>query len=190
LPKDKRGHACEIVDEIEAEQEPSGRLSKIELALTYLQPNLEMAAHESAIMNELEEMHCDIRSIDKKVGMIIFNLSKIQIGSGNIFANLCAVRTELNKIAEMEKSSVLDQKSVSKNPAHPNEDQIKLSKLIEAKFLELEEVLKPKATKEDIQAILNEMESLKPSEGFEWLGRIADVIAIFDTSIKAFQFLT
>ena len=62
LPRDKRGHACEIVDEIEAEQELSGRLSKIELALTYLQPNIDLAAHESATKNKLEEMHSDIRS--------------------------------------------------------------------------------------------------------------------------------
>ena len=55
--------------------------------------------------------------------------------------------------------------------------------------MELEEILKTKATKEDNQAILNKLESLKPSAGFEWLGRIADVIAIFDASIKVFQFL-
>ena len=52
LPRDKRGHACEIVDEIEAEQELSGRLSKIELALTYLQPNIDLEAHESATMDK------------------------------------------------------------------------------------------------------------------------------------------
>jgi len=51
LPKEKRGHACEIVDEIVAEQDLSGRLSKIELALTYLQPNIDLAAHESATKN-------------------------------------------------------------------------------------------------------------------------------------------
>jgi hypothetical protein len=91
----------------------------------------------------------------------------------------------------MEKNSVLDHKGVSNNLAQTNEDKIKLGKLIETKFLELEEILKTKATKKDIQAILNEMESLKqslkPSAGFEWLGRIADVIAIFDASITVFK---
>ncbi|MCX6676943.1 MAG: hypothetical protein NTU95_03240 [Methanothrix sp.] len=182
LPRDKRGHACEIVDEIEAEQELSGRLSKIELALTYLQPNICLEAYESATMDKLDQM-------DKKLNTIIFDLSKIKIGSGNIFANLCAVKTKLDEIAEMEKNSISDHESVSKNPSHPNEDRIKLGKLVETKFLELEEILKTKATKEDGQAILKDMESLNSSAGFEWIGRIADVIAIFDASIKVFSFL-
>jgi hypothetical protein len=189
LPRDKRGHFCEILDEIETEQKLFGRFSKIELALTYFLLNIDLAAHESATKNKLEEMHNDIKSVDKKLNTIIFDLSKKKIGSGNIFANLCAVKTKLDEIAEMEKNSISNRESVSKNPAHPNEDQIKLGKLVETKFLELEEILKTKATKEDSQAILKEMENLKPSVGFEWLGRIADVIAVFDASIKVFAFL-
>ena len=65
-----------------AEQELSGRLSKIELALTYLQPNIDLAAHESATANKLEEMHGDIKSMDKKLNTIIFDLSKIKIWLG------------------------------------------------------------------------------------------------------------
>jgi hypothetical protein len=91
----------------------------------------------------------------------------------------------------MEKNSISYRKSISnsKNSAHPNEDQIKLGKLVETKFLELEEILKMKSTREDSQTILKEMEGLKPLVGFEWLGRIADVIAVFDASIKVFAFL-
>ncbi len=189
LPRDKRGHACEIVDEIETEQDLSGRLSKIELALTYLQPNIDMAAHESATVNKLEEMHIDIKSMDKKLNTIILDLSKIKISSGDISANLCSVRTALYKIEEMERASAKDQKGVLTPPVHPSESQIELGNLIEARVSELEEILKCKATKEDIQAILNKLESLKPSAGFEWLGRIADLIAVFDASIKVFSFL-
>lgn len=181
-------HVCEIVDEIEAEHELSARLSKIELALTYLLLNISLEA-ESASKNKLEEIHGDIKSMDKKLNMMMFDLSNIKIGSGNLFANLCAVRTELAKIAEMEKRSALKAKSVSKNSADPNKVQIALGNLIEAKVLELEEILKTKATKEDNQVILNKLEGLKPSAGFEWLGRIADVIAIFDASVKVFSFL-
>ncbi len=182
LPRDKRGHACEIVEEIESEQELSGRLSKIELALTYLQPNIRLEAIESATTHRLDQ-------IDKKLDMIIFDLAKIKIGSGNIFANLSMVISELNKIAEIEESSTLDPESVLKKSSPPNESQIALGNLIEAKVSELEEILKTKATKEDVQVILNKLEDLKPSAGFEWLGRIADLIAIFDASIKIFQFL-
>jgi len=158
LPQDKRGRGCEIVDEIEAEQELSGKLFMIDRALIYLQPNIGLAVHESATMDKLDQM-------DKKLNTIIFDLSQIKIGSGNIFANLCVVKTKLDEIAEMEKKAILDHESVSKNPAHPNEDQIKLGNLVGTKFLELEEILKTKATKEDIQAILKKMENLKLSAG-------------------------
>jgi len=177
------------VDEIEDEQELSGRLSKIELALTYLQPNITLAAYESTTNSKLEEIHSDIKLIDKKVNTIIFDLSKIKIGSGDIIANLSTVRTQLTKIAEMEKSLALDSKSISGSTSSPNEIQIELGNLINAKVLELEEILKTKMTKEDNQAILDMLESLKPPSGFEWLGRINDLIAIFTTSIKVFQYL-
>jgi len=189
LPKDKRRPACEIVDEIEAERDLSGRLFKIDLALTYLQPNITLAAYESTTNSKLEEMHSEIKSMDKKLNTIIFDLSKIKIGTGDIITNLWAVRTELNKIADIERSLDLNFKSVSENPVFLNEDQIELAKLIATKVSELEEILKTKATQEDNQALLNKLESLKPSAGFEWLGRIADLIAIFDSSIKVFQFL-
>ena len=188
LPRDKRGHACEIVDEIEAEQELSGRLSKIELALTYLQPNISREA-ESATKIKLEEIHSDIKSMNKKLDTIIFDLSKIKIGSGDIITNLWAVRSELTKIAEMERGSSADLDSIPRQPSPPNESQIELGNLIGTKVLELEEILKTKATKKDSQAILDKLESLKSSAGFEWLGRIADVIAVFDASIKLLQFL-
>ena len=187
--RDKRGHACKIIDEIEAEQELSGRLSKIELALTYLQPNIDLAAHESATKNKLEEMHSDIKSMDKKLNTIIFDLSKIKIGSGDIVSNLWAVKNELNKIVEMEKGSPLNSRCISNHPSPPNESQIELGELIGTKILELEEILKTKTTKEDSQTILNKLESLKPSEGFEWMGRIADLIGIFDAAIKFFELL-
>ncbi|MGV8127225.1 MAG: hypothetical protein ACP5PV_08470 [Methanothrix sp.] len=188
LPRDKRGHACETVDEIEAEQELSDRLSKIELALTYLQPNITLAAYESTTNSKLEEMHSDIKLIDKKVNTIIFDLSKIKIGSGDIIANLSTVRTQLTKIAEMEKSLASGRKSISGNPS-PNESQIELGNLIDSKVLELEEILKTKTTKEDSQAILDKIESLKPLAGFEWLGRTSDLIAIFDAAMRLFRYL-
>jgi hypothetical protein len=182
LPRDKRGHACEIVDEIEAEQELSDRLFKIELALTYLQPNICLEAYESAATHKLDQ-------IDKKLDTIVFDLSNIKIASGNIITNLFGVRIQLTKIAEFEKNLSSDSKGVSENNTLPNEIQTALGNLIEAKVLELEEILKTKATKEDNQAILDKLQSLKPSVGFEWLSRIADVIAIFDASIGLFNLL-
>ena len=57
------------------------------------------------------------------------------------------------------------------------------------KSLELEEILKTNATKDDVEAVLKELGAMKPSAGFEWLGRIADLIAVFDASIKVLPFL-
>ncbi len=54
---------------------------------------------------------------------------------------------------------------------------------------ELEEILKTKETKDDVRAVLKELESMKPSEGFEWLGRFADLIAVFDVVVKVQPFL-
>jgi hypothetical protein len=181
LPRNKRGHACDIVDEIEAEQELPDRLSKIELALTYLQPNISLEAYELATAQKLD-------LIDKKLDTVIHDLAKIKIGSGNIFANLCAVRSGLAAIAENGKKAE-NPESASEHQSTPDANQIKMGDLIEAKVLELEEILKTKATKEDNQAILNKLESLKPSVGWEWLGRMADLIAVFDESIRVLQFL-
>jgi len=181
LPRDKRGHACEIVDEIETEQELSGRLSKIELALTYLQPNIRLEAYESAITGRIDQM-------DKKLDTVIHDLAKIKIGSGNILANLCAVRSGLAAIAERERKSTNSER-ISGLPSSQDADQRELGNLIEAKVQELEEILKTNAMKKDIQAILDKLESLKPSAGWEWLGRMADLIAVFDASIKLLQSL-
>ncbi len=182
LPRNKRGHACEIVDEIEDEQELSGRLSKIELALAYLQPNIRLEAYESAITGRIDQM-------DKKLDTVIHDLAKIKIGSGNILANLCAVRSGLAAIADWERKSA-NLERASELPSPLNADQKEFGNLIEAKVLELEEILKTKATKEDAKAILDKLDSLKPSEGWEWLGRMADLIAVFDASIKLLQSLT
>jgi len=181
LPKGKRGHACEIVDEIEAEQELSYRLSKIELALTYLQPNICLEAYELATAQKLD-------LIDKKLDTVIHDLAKIKIGSGNIFANLCAVRSGLAAIAENGKKAE-NPESACEHQSTPDANQIKMGDLIDANVLELEEILKTKATKEDNQAILNKLESLKPSVGWKWLGRMTDLIAVFDASIKLLHFL-
>jgi hypothetical protein len=61
--------------------------------------------------------------------------------------------------------------------------------IIEAKVLELEEILKTRTTKGDSQDILNKLNDLKSSAGPEWMGRIADLIAVFYASIKVLQFL-
>lgn len=191
LPKNKRGRGCEMADEIEDEPDLQGRLIKIDKALLYLQPNITLAAYESTTNNKLEEMHSDIKLMDKKINTIIFDLSKIKISSGDMISNLRAVKDELTRIAEMQKNFPADLSSISnsKQASAPKESQVELGNLIGAKVLELEEILKTKATKEDNQAILNKLESLKPSAGFEWLGRIADVISVFDASIKLLQFL-
>ena len=54
LPIDKKGHACEVINEITDEKELVDQLGKIELALTYLQPNIEMELkHQNKPDNEV-----------------------------------------------------------------------------------------------------------------------------------------
>jgi len=47
LPKEKRGYACELIEEINDEEELSDKLNKIELILTYLEPQIEIEMKSS-----------------------------------------------------------------------------------------------------------------------------------------------
>ena len=47
LPEEKRGYACELIDEINDEEELSDKLNKIELVLTYLEPQIEIEMKSS-----------------------------------------------------------------------------------------------------------------------------------------------
>ena len=47
LPEEKRGYACELIDEINDEEELSDKLNKIELILTYLEPQIEIEMRSS-----------------------------------------------------------------------------------------------------------------------------------------------
>ena len=47
LPEEKRGYACELIDEINNEEELSDKLNKIELVLTYLEPQIEIEMKSS-----------------------------------------------------------------------------------------------------------------------------------------------
>ena len=47
IPLEKRGYACEIIEEINDEEELSDKLKKIELVLTYLEPQIEIEMKSS-----------------------------------------------------------------------------------------------------------------------------------------------
>jgi len=47
LPEEKRGYACELIEEINDEEELSDKLNKIELILTYLEPQIEIEMKSS-----------------------------------------------------------------------------------------------------------------------------------------------
>jgi len=47
LPEEKRGYACELIEEINDEEELSDKLNKIELVLTYLEPQIEIEMKSS-----------------------------------------------------------------------------------------------------------------------------------------------
>ena len=66
LPIDERSHACEIIAEIDDEMEIGNKLSKIELALTYIQPNIEMALRDEKsdqIIAKLYELKYDLKEL-------------------------------------------------------------------------------------------------------------------------------
>ena len=47
IPEEKRGYACELIEEIKDEGELSDKLNKIELVLTYLEPQIEIEMKSS-----------------------------------------------------------------------------------------------------------------------------------------------
>ena len=47
LPEEKRGYACELIEEINDEEELSDKLNKIEIVLTYLEPQIEIEMKSS-----------------------------------------------------------------------------------------------------------------------------------------------
>ncbi|MDF0594271.1 HEAT repeat domain-containing protein [Methanotrichaceae archaeon M04Ac] len=66
LPIEERSYACEIVAEIDDEMEIGDKLSKIELALTYIQPNIEMAVRDEKsdqIIAKLDELKYDLNEL-------------------------------------------------------------------------------------------------------------------------------
>ena len=66
LPADERRHACEIVAEIDDEMEIGDKLNKIELALTYIQPNIEIALRDEKsdqIIAKLDELKYDLKEL-------------------------------------------------------------------------------------------------------------------------------
>jgi hypothetical protein len=70
LPKGKRGRGCKMVDVIEAELDNQAMniqsiLIEIDKALLYLHPNITLAAYESTTNSKLEEMHSDMKLMDK-----------------------------------------------------------------------------------------------------------------------------
>lgn len=84
LPQDKCGLACEIIGEISRDNDLGDNLSKLETALAYIQPNIEMEAYEGKIIQKLDN--------------IIYNISRIKISSADSADSLRALKWELDRI--------------------------------------------------------------------------------------------
>ena len=67
LPPDKRVYTCDLIEEINGEEELGDKLSKIVLALTYLQPNLEIELCKNIVKTpESGEKTDEVASIKQK----------------------------------------------------------------------------------------------------------------------------
>jgi HEAT repeat protein len=175
LPPDKRKSTCEIVTEIERRKDLLDRLTTIELALLHLK-DIDLLALEK----KLEMM-------DNKLNTIIFDLSKIEIGSGDIASNLWHVRDILNRI-NIEQSAGKNSENIPKISLDPGPQNQELAQLIEEKVGELKTILNQMPSRAEFNEILIRLDNLKPSRTWEWLGRISDLIAIFDAVIAVFIF--
>ena len=149
LSTEKRGHGCEIVEEIRLEDELPGILNRILEAITYLQPNIELTAHESGTNQILMELVV----VNSKLDEIRYAIFKQSIRSGNVISNLTAIKTELEKLYQMS----LQHPNVNLKELYScREEQLQeLSRDMDDRFAELKDILKDKASTDDAKKILD-----------------------------------
>ena len=147
------------------------KLDKVELAIAYVGPAVETALQFGdlsqdikKIDNKVDQVLTKVIVVDGKLDEIRFHIFKMRISSGNEISNLISIREELEKIRQL---SELHPESSLRELFSCQEAQLdELSKDLEDRFAELKEILKEKASKNDIK----KMEQIKPAE--TWRSKI------------------
>jgi HEAT repeat protein len=162
LPAEKRGFGCGLVAEIRAEAELPEILSGISNVLTYLQPNIELTAYESANIQIFNDIKKELGVVNSKLDEIRYAIFKQKIYSDNAITNLTAIRAELEKLYQI---STLYPNLSPKELYSCREEQLQeLSKDLDIRFAELKNILKEKSSTDDIKIILDKLDRLKPVE--------------------------
>ncbi len=173
LPQEKRGIACEIIDEIGEDNELEDNLSKLETALVYIQPNIEMEAYEIKLIQKMDEMN-------NKLDGIIYNISRIKIRSADAADGLRSLKKGLDQIKAI-KSDIdgLDSKVEDLDISHQQalqELKIQMPRLI----CELETIAKDRDDKL-CREILVKLDGLKRSSEetiFERAASLASIVSL------------
>jgi hypothetical protein len=180
LPGNKRGHGCDLVSEARIEDDLPETLGVIVEALTFLQSNIELTAYQSETTkglqdiqvklgvanNKLDEVYTKLDEVNNMLKEVRHSVFKLKIDFGNGISNLAAMKMELEKlyrIAQMYPNASL------RELYSCNEEQLQdLSRDVDNRFVELNEILKKKASTDDIK----KLERLKPAE--TWSSKLWD----------------
>ena len=95
IPRKKRDHAIELVGDIGATKAFPEIMTKIELAISFIEPNIEISAFETCMTKQIQELKSDLII---RLDNINFSIFKTKINSSNRFEEL---RLELRKLEEL-----------------------------------------------------------------------------------------
>ena len=165
LPAEKRSRGLELVEEIDLETDILEILSGISDALAYLKPNIELHAYESVNTQELKAIQKELSVVGNKLDEIKYTAFKQSISSGNAASNLIAIKSELEKLYQIASrypnSNLKEIYSCHEMQLH------ELSSDIDDRFAELEDILKGKASTNDIRMVLDKWDELRPVETWD-----------------------
>jgi hypothetical protein len=129
LPVDKRSNICEVVKEISQEEELPNKLTKIELALSFI---LNEWPIDYDVMKKLDEIHDDIKSLRQSI------LDRFEIGEQKILSSVFE-RLDKDKLEII--SSLLDAIKENRIPKDLTEEAVKATKdlIAEMKSIQIQD---------------------------------------------------
>jgi HEAT repeat protein len=129
LPVDKRSNICEVVKEIGKEEELPNKLTKIELALSFI---LNEWPIDYDVRKKLDEIHDDIKSLRQSI------LDRFEIGEQKILSSVFE-RLDRNKLEII--SSLLDAVKENRIPKDLTEEALKDTKdlIAEMKSMQIQD---------------------------------------------------
>jgi len=176
LSPDKKGLACETIEEISENNELLYNLSKLETALIYIKHGIEMEAYERKTIQKMDEAN-------KKLDSIIYSISRIKIRSADAADSLRALKWELDQVKAIKS----DVEGLDRKVEDLDVSQQQVLQELKAEMPRIIEDLETLARGRDdevSQEILKKLENLKRSPGemvFDRASGLASIVGLLLT---------